>query len=199
MYEVDRHIQSLGIPAQILMENAGANAARIANERYDLKNKNILVFAGTGNNTGDGFVFARHAQKYGANVTVFLAKPPENIRTEETRTNYNIAKNIGIEICVSTIPQNILNNTDIACDALLGIGLKDNVKEPYRKIIEIFNSLECAKISLDCPSGINADTGKTRGVAVRADMTITFYDAKKGLDKSNSGEIIVTDMGIRNG
>ena len=197
IYEIDRRVQSLGIPALVLIENAGANAARIVHEKYILKNKNILIFAGTGNNGGDGLVFARHAQKFGANTTVFLSKSPETIRTEETKTNYDIVKNIGIDVYVNAISKNILENLDIACDALLGIGLRNDVKEPYKKMIEIFNNLDCAKISLDCPSGIDADTGESCGIAAKPDMTVTFYDIKKGLNQSNCGELIVTDIGIK--
>lgn len=192
MYEIDKNAQASGIPALLLMENAGANAARITHEKYNLKDKNILVFAGTGNNGGDGLVFARHAKKYSANVTVLLAKPAENIRTTETRTNYNIIKNMKIPII-----QKIPKNTDIAIDALLGIGLKDKVKDPYKKMIEHFNKIKCKKISLDCPNGIDADTGNTMGTAVKPDITITFHDIKKGLHQSNSGEIIITDIGIK--
>jgi len=187
----DRHAQdTLGIPALILMENAGANAARIINNKHNLKNKNIIIFCGTGNNAGDGLVFARHAKKYGATVTILLIKPA--LRTDETKTNLNIIKNLKIPIIttINTKPY------DLAIDAILGIGLKGIVKEPYKSAIETFNNLNCTKISIDCPSGIDADTGNTQGTSIHPDITITFHDTKKGLNPKNSGKIIITDMGI---
>ena len=191
MQNFDKHAQNiLGIPALILMENAGANAARIINEKLNLKNKNIIIFCGTGNNAGDGLVFARHAKKHGANVTILLIKP--ELRTDETKTNHNIIKNLNIPV-ITTIKN---QNYDIAIDAILGIGLKGSVKEPYKKAIETFNNLNCTKISLDCPTGIDADTGKTCGIAIHPDITITFHDIKKGLNHENSGKIIITDIGI---
>ncbi|MFH1127197.1 MAG: NAD(P)H-hydrate epimerase [archaeon] len=200
MYEIDKDAQKRGIPAIILMENAGANAARIVHEKLgSLKDKNILIFCGTGNNGGDGLVFARHAKKYGANVAILLAKPPENIRTEETKTNYNIVKNQKISIYTGKPPKNILKTTDIAIDAMLGIGLEDKVKDPYKTMIETFNDMHCTKISLDCPSGIDPDTGNALGTAVKPDITITFHDIKKGMTESNSGQIIITDIGIKKG
>ena len=192
MQNFDKHAQdTLGIPALILMENAGANAARIINKRLiTLKNKNIIIFCGTGNNAGDGLVLARHAKKYGANVTILLIKP--DLRTDETKTNHNIVKNLKIP-AITTIKN---PKYDLAIDAILGIGLKGIVKEPYKKAIETFNNLNCTKISLDCPSGIDADTGNTCGTAIHPDITITFHDIKKGLNPENSGKIIITDIGI---
>ena len=191
MQNFDRHAQdTLGIPALILMENAGANAARTINEHYNLKNKNIIIFCGTGNNAGDGLVFARHAKKYGANVTILLIKP--ELRTDETKTNHNIIKNLKIPI-ITTIKN---QKYDLAIDAILGIGLKGTVKDPYKTAIETFNNMDCTKISLDCPSGIDADTGNTRGTSIHPDITITFHDIKKGLNPKNSGKIIITDIGI---
>ncbi len=173
MQNFDKHAQdTLGIPALILMENAGANAARIIhNKHINLKNKNIIIFCGTGNNAGDGLVFARHAKKYGANVTILLIKP--ELRTDETKTNHNIIKNLKIPI-ITTInhksggwgledghrkeptgkhltSQEQNQKYDIAIDAILGIGLKGIVKDPYKTAIETFNNLDCTKISLQQP------------------------------------------------
>ncbi len=217
MQNFDRHAQdTIGIPSLILMENAGTNAAAIINNNYNIKNKNIIIFCGTGNNAGDGLVLARHARKYSANVTVLLIKPTP--RTEETKTNLNIIKNLKIPI-ITTIElkssgwgleegchkeptgkhltsQEQNQKYDIAIDAILGIGLKGTVKEPYKTAIETFNNMHCTKISLDCPSGIDADTGNPSGTAAHPDITITFHDIKKGLNPKNSGKIIITDIGI---
>ncbi len=199
MRKVEKYAQSIGISALIMMENAGANAARIVHERINLSGKQVAVFCWTGNNGGDGFVFARHAMKYGAKVSIILVKAPESIRTDEARINYTIIKNLKAEIYAGKVPQVVLKDADVACDAMLGTGLKDKVKEPYQGMIDVFNKMKCLKVSLDCPSGIDADTGDVLGVAVRPDITVTFHDAKKGLNRENSGEIILADIGFKKG
>ncbi len=199
MRKVEEYAQSIGISSLIMMENAGANAARIVHEMAGLSGKRVTVFCGTGNNGGDGFVFARHALIYGAKVRIVLAKNAENIRTEEAKINYGIARSLGIRIYCEKIPSIVVEKTDISCDALLGIGITGDVKEPYLGMIDVFNSMKCFKVSLDCPSGINADTGKSCGAVVLPDMTATFHDAKKGLKKSNSGQIIIANIGIQRG
>lgn len=199
MRAVEEYAQSIGLSSLMMMENAGANAARIVHETVGLSGKRVTVFSGTGNNGGDGFVFARHALIYGAKVRIVLAKRAENIRTEEAKINYGIARSLGIRIYSEKIPSVVMEKTDISCDALLGIGITGEVKEPYLGMIHVFNGMKCFKVSLDCPSGINADTGKACGAAVLPDMTVTFHDVKNGLRKSNSGQIIIVNIGIQRG
>lgn len=199
MRKVEEYAQSIGISSLIMMENAGANAARIVHEVVGLSGKRVTVFCGTGNNGGDGFVFARHALIYGAKVCIVLAKSAENIRTEEAKINYGIARSLGIRVYSGKIPSSVIEKTDIACDALLGIGITGDVKEPYLDMIHALNGMKCFKVSLDCPSGINADTGEALGAAVLPDVTMAFHDARNGLKRSNSGKIIIANIGIQRG
>lgn len=198
MREVEKKAQEMGVPECILMENAGANAARIVMKKKGLKGKKLLVFCGTGNNAGDGLVFARHALIHGADVSVYFAKDPKVLRTETTRRNYAVLselKPVGcrVRFYVEKLPK---GKYDILVDALLGTGIKSDVSEEYAKAIEKFNSMRGFKVSLDCPSGIECDTGKVMGSAVKPDMTITFHERKKGLRTKNSGNIHVADIGI---
>ena len=198
MREIENKVKEIGVSEAIMMENAGANVARILNEKLGLNGKKVLVFCGTGNNAGDGLVFARHSLIYGAKVDVYLVKNPEVLRSETTRRNYAIIhslKSMGhhVRFHIEKLPK---VKADILVDALLGTGLKDVVSEEYAKIIKKFNESGGFKVSIDCPSGVNSDTGKVMGSAVKPDLTITFYDRKKGLNLENSGEIIVTDIGI---
>jgi hydroxyethylthiazole kinase-like uncharacterized protein yjeF len=198
MREMEKKAEEMGISEEIMMENAGANVARILNEKIGLKGKRILVFCGTGNNGGDGLVFARHSLVYGAKVDVYFIKDPKILRSDITRRNFGILGNIKslrkpVKFYVKKIPK---ARYDILVDALLGTGLKEIVSEEYAKVIEKFNSMEGFKVSIDCPSGINSDNGKLMGSAVKPDLTITLHDRKRGLNPSNSGEIIITDIGI---
>jgi len=196
--EVEKKAKEMGISEGIMMENAGANVARIINEKIDLKGKRILVFCGTGNNAGDGLVFARHSLIYGARVDVYFIKDPKVLRSETARKNFGILGNIKslrkpVKFYVKKIPK---ARYDILVDALLGTGLKETVSEEYVRVIENFNSMEGFKVSIDCPSGINSNNGKVMGSAVKPDLTITLHDRKRGLNPRNSGEIIITDIGI---
>ena len=74
-----------------MMENAGAGATkRLVKKFGDVKSKNVIVFAGLGNNGGDGLVIARHLAGYGSSVTVFLLGESDNIRSEECSWNWNL-------------------------------------------------------------------------------------------------------------
>ena len=89
MMQIEENGHQMGFLRKFMMENARAAAAKRIEEKYssvwfiDPNYKKILVFAGLGNNGGDGLVIARHLAGYGANVTVFLLGEPDNIRSEE--------------------------------------------------------------------------------------------------------------------
>lgn len=198
MREVEKKATEVGVSHAVMMENAGANAARIVNRERGLKGKKVLVFCGTGNNGGDGLVFARHALIYGAKVDVYFPKNPEILRSEVTRGNFAILHALKslkhpLKFHIERIPS---MKADIIVDALIGTGLNEAVSGEYEKAINKFNEMRGFKVSVDCPSGLNCDTGKVMGSAVKPDMTITFHDLKKGLDPKNSGEIIIADIGI---
>ncbi|UCC91512.1 MAG: NAD(P)H-hydrate epimerase [Candidatus Aenigmatarchaeota archaeon] len=198
MREIEHKAKEIEIPEAIMMENAGANVARILNGKIGLKGKKILVFCGTGNNAGDGLVFARHSLIHGAEVDVYFVKNPEVLRSETTRRNYAILhslKSMGhhVRFHIEKFPK---VKADILVDALMGTGLRDVVSEEYAKAINRFNESGGFKVSVDCPSGINSDNGKIMGFAVRPDLTVTFYDRKKGLNRGNSGEVIIADIGV---
>lgn len=198
MKETEKKALEMGVMESVLMENAGANAARIVKEKKGLRGKKVLIFCGTGNNAGDGLVFGRHALIYGASVSVYFVKNPEILRTDTARRNYAVLselKPIGFKVkfYIEKPPR---GNFDILVDALIGTGIKRDVSEEYTKAIKKFNEMSGFKVSLDCPSGINCDTGEVMGTAVKPDLTITFHDTKKGLDRGNSGKIVVADIGI---
>ena len=197
MRGIEKKAREMGIDDSILMENAGANAAKIVNDMLGLRRKEVLVFCGTGNNAGDGLVFARHALILGANVRIYIIKGKEFLKPLAKR-NYSILKNLGlakhdVAFCKKIAPA---VRADILVDAMLGIGIRGEVSEEYGKAIKLFNGMPGLKVSLDCPSGIDADTGKGLGVAVRPDITITFHDRKGGMSKGNCGQVVVAGIGI---
>ena len=198
--------QFLGVDTLTLMENAGrAVTDEIAKRLNGVTGLNVVVFAGLGNNGGDGMVTARHLASRGARVVVILAGDPERIRTREARENYERLANLfhTVDIIVFrpervNMIRNLCKKADVLIDALLGTGLKGSVREPYKTLISIFNESNGLKLAVDIPSGLDSDTGEVLDISTRVDFTVTFHAMKRGLVKREdlAGDIVVADIGI---
>jgi NAD(P)H-hydrate epimerase len=183
--------QKYKIPSIILMENAGRSVAEEALKMLRHK-KRVCVVCGVGNNGGDGFVAARHLVNAGVKVSVFIVGKISKLKADP-KINYTVLKKMKIEF------SNKIKG-DLIVDALFGIGLKSKVKEPYASVIEMMNKVKLPILSVDVPSGLDTDSGKVLGVAVKAKRTVTFVAAKNGFFKSDGpkycGKVIVRDIGI---
>jgi NAD(P)H-hydrate epimerase len=197
MREVESIATSIGIEESVMMENAGANAASILDSVIELQWKSVLVFCGTGNNAGDGLVFARHALIRGARVIVYLVRGHGGLKPLAAK-NYAALFGLSSRGAAVQFVENpkAAAPADILVDAMLGTGIKGEVGADYRQAIKAYNTMGGTKVSLDCPSGLNADTGECLGACVKPDITITFHDAKTGLTRENSGRIIIAGIGI---
>jgi NAD(P)H-hydrate epimerase len=160
-----------------------------------------VVFSGLGGNGGDGFVAARHLSAIGYNVEVILAGRRSEISHNAAKKNwealYRLQKNMTIhEVYDSSLIPEV--NADVVIDALLGIGLESEARPPVKQLIQRLNRLKAFRVSVDVPSGLDADSGKAFGEAVRADLTVTFHRAKPGLLKARRfvGELIVAEIGL---
>jgi NAD(P)H-hydrate epimerase len=190
------------------MENAGKEVANFVSEKlgHRVEGKKITVFAGTGNNGGDGFVAARHLAFMGASVDVVLLGAPQEIHTNEASRNYEAIENMTFTIRKHIIKDSsdldsiskIAKESDILVDAIFGTGVKGRIREPAASAIALLNSSGALKVAVDIPSGVDPDTGEVSGVAVHADATVTFHRVKKGLLSSHeySGDIVVKGIGI---
>lgn len=206
MSEIEQKtIVDWGIPQIVLMENAGLKVvAEIKLLVKELKGKKIILIVGKGNNGGDALVVARHLSNNGADVKVFLVGHKEF--TEASLINYEIAQRLPITF-YSVVNDNDLHllklnlhYTDILVDGLFGTGFQGQAKGMAKKVIETVNEYNCYKISIDLPSGLNADNGKVLGPCIKADMTVTFALPKVGLAIEPgigfAGEIKVADISI---
>ena len=190
MQEIDRKaITEYGIPGIILMENAGIRTTDAALGMIkDKDEKRVVIFSGSGNNGGDGWVVARHLINNGVYVTTFLVGDEGNLR-EEARINLSILENMGQKIFKIEKAGDgerlgigeTLKEAHLVIDAIFGIGIKGEVREPARSIIRLINSVDTPVLSVDIPSGLDADTGLPLGEAIKADLTVTMGIAKKGL------------------
>ena len=198
-----RATDQYGIPSLLLMENAGRAVYDAAVDLLggDVRDKDVLVVAGPGNNGGDGFVVARHLHNAGAFVTIAYYGDRDKAKGDAL-TNMEIAEKMDIKIDASP-PKSELSALvragDLVIDALLGTGIKGEVREPYASAIAVING-GTQVLSVDIPSGIDADTGQLLGPAVSADATVTFALPKIGLvtypGASYAGKLAVADITI---
>lgn len=200
-------INEFGIPGMVLMENAGRSTFEIIEALFegDLMGMNISIVAGPGNNGGDGYVIARYLVNRGAEVDTFLLNPRNKIRGD-AKTNLDILEKTGGRIWEIETGQEldeaeeVWAESDIIIDAILGTGLKQNVRSPYREAIERINALDAFVISVDIPSGLDSDTGQIQGASIEADLTVTYGFQKIGMamypGAGLCGQIEVVDISI---
>jgi len=202
MMQIEENGHQMGFLRKFMMENAGAGATKRLVEKFgDVKSKNVLVFAGLGNNGGDGLVIARHLAGHGSSVTVFLLGEPDNIRSEECSWNWNLLekmKSIKLLTGGNFEPLNNLDKFDIIIDGILGTGISGEIREPQASAIICINKSNAFKLAVDVPSGVDPDTGNKNSPHVTADMTVTFHRMKVGMSKAKDvcGEIFVEKIGI---
>lgn len=207
MRALDRFaIEKSGIPGLVLMENAGRGVLCVLNRCFPRwKTYKIGVLCGKGNNGGDGFVVARYLREQGVSVEVFLAASPEEVSGDAKLSmeiflrggggiTYLGSRGISLDTHISW------SSFDLLVDALLGTGLKSEVRDPMASIIEQVNQSNVPVLSVDIPSGLCSDTGRALGVAVRAEVTVTFGLPKLGHflypGRELSGKLFVIDIGI---
>jgi len=191
---------ALGIPLAMLMEAAGKSVADVViNEVEPEETGKVMVLAGKGGNGGDALVAARYLASRGYRVEVILAYSSKEIEHPDTLYNYRIASRLeSIKIHKSS-SLDILQNAEVIIDGLLGTGVRGELRDPIRSIVEASNKASAKlKIAIDTPTGLNPDTGEVHGVAFKADKTVTFHDVKPGLLKSPeyTGDLVVANIGI---
>ncbi len=189
--ELDRiAIEQYGIPGLILMENAGSACARTALRMLgSARGKEVTLLCGRGNNGGDGFVVARHLSNAGARCRLLLLGERQRVLKGggDNGVNLRIALNMEIPLQETGTVEKLEAALEdgagcsLLVDALLGTGVSGEVREPFRGAIQALNRMEAPVLAVDVPSGLDCDTGRPLGEAVRADRTVTFGVNKVGL------------------
>lgn len=176
-----------------LMERAGIAAAQLALQRFGPCR--TLVCSGPGNNGGDGFVMARELARAGANVSILFSADPARLPADAALA-YASCRTAGADFC-TVVPA---GNYGLVVDALFGIGLARPIDGDYAELIDRINRFAGPVMALDVPSGLDADTGLVRNIAVNADLTASFIALKPGLltadGPDHCGEIVACDLGI---
>jgi NAD(P)H-hydrate epimerase len=198
MREADRRcIEELGIPAAVLMNNAGTAVFG------ELHGGPVGVVCGKGNNGGDGFVVARLALLAGYDTEVVVCAERDALKGDPAAF-LGAYEKLGGSVRFVTDEQEAvtavrgLGRRAAIVDALLGTGINGEVHGIQRSVLEAWP--EARTIAVDVPSGLNADTGEPCGVAIAAEVTVTFQFAKQGLLLDHAqpyvGRLVVADIGI---
>ena len=199
--------EKYGISGIVLMESAGIQVVNeaVAMLGGDVSGKTVWVFCGCGNNGGDGFVAARRLNDMNCRVRVLMTSSPSGL-TGDARQNYDIAQRLGIDTSTVMSHKDImalkirLPLADLVIDAIFGTGLGGEIRGEIADIIHLINDSGRLVLSVDIPSGMNADTGIIQGICVEADRTVTFALPKPGLCLNAGdipvGELIVAAIGI---
>ena len=178
-------IKRLGIPRLLLMDHAGLAVARAVWTLAPSASQPILICSGTGFNGGDGLAAARHLQAWGYPLRLLLTGRLAQLR-EEPAIYATMLQRLGLPVTELTemkpLPQadRMIEDCGLIIDALLGIGARGTVREPMASLIDRLNRSGKPIVAVDLPSGLDGDTGRVQGIAVKATVTVALGLPKRG-------------------
>ena len=193
MAEADRLTIAAGTPGYTLMTRAGEGIANVIQEMFPDAQK-IGIYCGPGNNGGDGFVVAQLLKDAGRRVRLALLGEAGTLKGDAALA---MADWQGETESLAAMQG---DHFDLIVDALFGAGLSRDLSDTAADLVRQINARTCRVLSVDLPSGIDGRTGQVRGVAIRADASVTFHRKKPGHvlhpGRSHCGSIRVVDIGI---
>jgi len=193
MREVDRiAVEEFGLGLLQMMENAGRNLAEVVLDQVPHIEGTIVVLAGPGGNGGGGLCAARHLHNHGLDVELILAELKIG---QATQNQLNILEHSGISVLKEDEISGELQNAHVVLDALIGYSLKGAPRRNTARLIQLANQLAERIVSLDIPSGVDATTGETPGIAIHPQITVTLALPKSGLAQVE-GDLFLADIGI---
>jgi len=202
MAAVDAAAIGAGLPGAAMMENAGRSVAAVVRRRWPGGDR-VVVLVGGGNNAGDGLVAARHLAEAGRDVSLLLFVDPSRL-DGDAALQWRLVEPIGLEATRVEEPERAreeigrFRGADVFVDALLGTGLRGEVREPMASAIGALESGPPV-VAVDIPSGLDGARGTVHGVAPRATLTVTFgfpqpgHFLAEGPDRV--GELVVVPLG----
>ncbi|MBT3278902.1 MAG: NAD(P)H-hydrate epimerase [Phycisphaerales bacterium] len=202
--------EALGIPAAVLMENAGRQAAEAIASLFARKDgappEMVAIVTGGGNNGGDGHVIARHLSNWGVEAVTFLVADPQNVTGDALM---NLHANLAMDMPVYTLSpewaddlSDELAKFDVVIDAIGGTGMTGELRKETAEVVNQINACGKPVVAIDIPTGLDCDTGEPleNSPAVYAKFTITFVAEKQGFadnaSQAYTGNVIVADIGI---
>ncbi len=201
-YEADA-AQLIGINLWQLMQRAGAAVFQQIEEKFP-NARELIIICGKGNNGGDGYIIAALAHQAGLSVTVVVKGARESI-ADNAKLALEQLDSLPIKIMfyhdVALIQQTVKNfQGDLLVDCLFGIGFNGSLSPSYVQLITEINNTLCPRVSVDVPSGLNADLGTISTMAVKATLTVTLIAYKQGLLSGQAanyvGNLQLEDLGV---
>lgn len=197
MREVDRvAVDETGPSLLQMMEHAGLETAQTAIEMLGdgWAGRRVVVLAGSGGNGGGGLSAARHLAIRGVTVLAVLTRPTAGVDgavAAQLRTLQEAPAQV-----IHWSDAFDVSEADLVIDAVIGYGLRAAPRGPEMALIRAAQASLSRTLSLDVPSGVDADAGSAPGVAVHPDRTLTLALPKRGLSRGNAGELWLADLGI---
>jgi len=201
-------INEVGVPGVVLMENAGRSCAELIKERLaGVAEAKVCIFCGTGNNGGDGYVIARHLLSSGFKVAVIIVGDRSRIKGD-AKINLDILEGLGQPVEQLSLNEADMEgkvrafaaDADMVVDSIFGTGLKGQLSDEYKQLIEGINARSLPILAVDIPSGLDCDSGRPLGAAIKATYTVTFAAVKTGFASGGAseytGEIFVASIGV---
>ncbi len=174
-----------------LMQSAGRAVARVVQDRW--KPCRVLVLCGPGNNGGDGYIAAEALRAAGWQVKI--AATLSNNPSQDAA-----CAALAWQGETHPLSSNNFDQADLVIDALFGTGLRRPIDGDLAPIIEALNASKKPVVAVDIPSGVDSDTGKNLGIAVQANVTVTFFRKKPGHlllpGATLSGDVFVAQIGM---
>jgi NAD(P)H-hydrate epimerase len=206
MREAERRtIEDLGLPAIVLMENAGRQIVAAMESAFDVASMRVGVLCGRGNNGGDGFVVSRTLLERGVDVTTVLIGESSEV-TGDARTALETLRALGADVIeirdagAWELHGAKILTSDLVVDAMLGTGFRAPVAGLYETIIADVNASPCPVVSVDLPSGLTADSPEPPGPVIDATMTVTMAAPKLSLvlppGEVLAGNVVIADIGV---
>ncbi|WP_422928114.1 NAD(P)H-hydrate epimerase [Singulisphaera sp. PoT] len=203
----ERAARELGLSTLVLMENAGRGAAAWLRDQGVGPSSKVWIACGPGNNGGDGGVVARHLDSWGVAVRVVWFAKADQLRGDAA-AQWKILEKSGIDqVAWDAEARGGLEPlageiaaADWLVDGLLGTGLTRPVEGVLHDLIDRLNHSGRPILALDLPSGLDADSGRPLGIAIKARATVTFVAPKLGFSAEGAagytGEVSVVEIGV---
>lgn len=192
MAQADKLAVDAGVTSMTLMENAGQAVAYEVTQRFPLQP--VLVLCGPGNNGGDGFVVARLLSERGWPVRVGITCAKSDLDGDAAMMARMWTGN------VETASPAMCADFGVIVDAMFGAGLARDVTGELAELVDAVNATAAQVVAIDIPSGVDGETGAVRGVAIEAELTVTFFRHKPGHllypGAKLCGEVLLADIGI---
>ncbi|MGC8730414.1 MAG: NAD(P)H-hydrate dehydratase [Candidatus Micrarchaeia archaeon] len=195
--KIELNLKYLGAGEQMLMEGFGSEIAKFLHHSY--KSKRVLFICGTGRKGAIGMVSARYFTNY-ANCELLLLSKRENLKNEVTKKSYALLDSLlnTYEIeedNVMSVKKHIAD-AEIIVDAIIGIGLKGRLSGFLTKAIKLINDSKKTVISIDLPSGINADNALPNTASIKADIVLSIYKPLEAVLKLKDTKYITLKTGL---